>query len=228
MASTRVTYPTIPAKAWWALREKFDQTVPTKVTPSYLATVLESQENSVRANVLPGLRAVGLIDEDGVPTQRANQWRDAEGYPDACRNILREVYPRELREAVPDPSSDREAAKRWFKNNTGCGENAAVKMTSLYCRLVDAEPKEENGSRRRAKSKKRATSKARTGGTNAPPASEPGSSNRVPVLNRGAPDLPEVRLSLEIRIDGSVTPEQIDQIFASMANHLYGRDDEGR
>ena len=40
--------------------------------------------------------------------------------------------------------------------------------------------------------------------------------------------MPEVRLNLEIRIDASVTPEQIDQIFASMAKHLYQRDDEGR
>ena len=37
-----------------------------------------------------------------------------------------------------------------------------------------------------------------------------------------------MRLNLEIRIDASVTPEQIDQIFASMAKHLYRRDDEGQ
>lgn len=36
--------------------------------------------------------------------------------------------------------------------------------------------------------------------------------------------MPETRLSIEIRIDASVTPEQIDLIFMSMAKHLYGRD----
>ena len=37
-----------------------------------------------------------------------------------------------------------------------------------------------------------------------------------------------MRLNLEIRIDASVTLEQIDQVFSSMAKHLYQRDDEGQ
>ena len=49
-----------------------------------------------------------------------------------------------------------------------------------------------------------------------------------PAASPGQLGMPEVRLNLEIRIDASVTPDQIDQIFASMAKHLYQRDDEGR
>lgn len=41
-------------------------------------------------------------------------------------------------------------------------------------------------------------------------------------------EMPEMRLNLEIRIDASVTLEQIDQVFSSMAKHLYQRDDEGQ
>ena len=227
MASTGPTYPTIPASAWRILRERFDQTVPAKVTPSYLATVLNSRENSVRANVLPGLKAVGLIDSDGVPTSRVNQWRDTEGYAGACKDILRDVYPEELREAVPDPTSDREAAKRWFKNKTGCGENAANKMTSLYSLLVEADPTAIDGARRRARRKKgKPRSKRKTSG--AAVADTSGHKTQQRAARVTAPDLPEMRLSLEIRLDGSVTPEQIDQIFASMAKHLYHANDPER
>ncbi|MCY3704165.1 MAG: hypothetical protein OXH08_01485 [Gammaproteobacteria bacterium] len=47
-------------------------------------------------------------------------------------------------------------------------------------------------------------------------------------MGLGQLGMPDVRLNLEIRIDASVTPEQIDSIFASMAKHLYQRDDEGQ
>ena len=41
----------------------------------------------------------------------------------------------------------------------------------------------------------------------------------------GRLEMPRVHLNLEIRIDASVTADQIDQIFESMARHLYSRDD---
>ncbi|MCL6520389.1 MAG: hypothetical protein K6T99_11210 [Armatimonadetes bacterium] len=40
--------------------------------------------------------------------------------------------------------------------------------------------------------------------------------------SRVAPD-PSVHINVQIHIDANATPEQIDQIFASMAKHLYGR-----
>ena len=35
---------------------------------------------------------------------------------------------------------------------------------------------------------------------------------------------PSVHIDIQIHIDSSATPEQVDQIFASMARHLYGRE----
>lgn len=46
--------------------------------------------------------------------------------------------------------------------------------------------------------------------------------NEVP--NPPAPPTPSVHIDVQIHIDASATPEQIDQIFASMARHLYGRE----
>ena len=38
------------------------------------------------------------------------------------------------------------------------------------------------------------------------------------------PNLPELHVDIQIHIDSTASPEQIDQIFASMAQHLYGRE----
>ena len=38
------------------------------------------------------------------------------------------------------------------------------------------------------------------------------------------PNLPELHVDIQIHIDSTASPEQIDQIFASMARHLYGRE----
>ena len=227
MATKRHTYPTITARGWWKLRERFRQTVPGKVDARYLATVLEIEERSAEANVLIGLRAVGLIDKDGIPTAQANEWRDDEQYPKVCKEIREAVYPRALRDAVPAP--DPRAAQRWFMRDTGRGVAAGRKMASLYTLLTEADPTSGQKPARSKTRRKTPPSSKEQPATPTPPRESPERQvpdDRTPRL----PDLgmPEVRLNLEIRIDASVTPEQIDQIFASMEKHLYRRGDANR
>ena len=232
MVAARKTYPSINGKAWWTLREKFLHSVPTKVTPNYLATVLGIQENSAKANVLPGLRTVGLLEGDGTPTQRANDWRDDERYAQVCKEIREEVYPPDLREAVPDPTTDRAAAENWFMRATGHGKNAAGKMAALYILLTTADPTAGAGRTSRASNRAARSRSAPSGDRPPNRPTSPAKRRAKPEGSQRAtpqdPELPEMRLNLEIRIDASVTPEQIDQIFASMAKHLYGRSDERR
>ena len=238
MDSRRVKYPYLPAKAWWALRKKFLQTIPSHVTPLYLATVLDMTEKSARGNVLPGLKAVGLIEEDGATTSLAAQWRDDERYPEVCRQIRKDLYPAALLDAVPDPSIDKETAQRWFMNTTGSGQQAARKMVALYSLLTKADP---SGAEKAVAPKSKKQSPQKSKGQSPAPASP--AVQETENNQQGLPDsiqerhprvtrvpegieLPEMRLNLEIRIDASVTPEQIDLIFASMAKHLYRHGDE--
>jgi hypothetical protein len=113
------SYPMLPISHWWALRKKFRQSIPGVVTDSYLATVLNMEANSARANVLPFLRTLGIIDSEGKPTERARLWRDDEHYPAVCEAITREVYPQELLDAVPNPNVEKAKARSWFANRTG-------------------------------------------------------------------------------------------------------------
>lgn len=227
MESTRRTYPVIGQKAWWKLRKQFRQSVPAQVTARYLATVLGVQERSAEANVLIGLRAVGLVDKDGTPTPLANGWRDDEFYAEVCKEIREEVYPQELRDAVPDTSGAGDAAQGWFMRTTGCGQSAARKMASLYSLLTDADPSAgQKQASRKPKKPSQSRSNKKPPATAAPAKKQRSAPRQSPSPTRPDPEMPEVRLNLEIRIDASVTPDQIDQIFASMAKHIYRRSDE--
>lgn len=85
MAEPKKSYPMLPIAHWWALRKKFKQSIPGVVTDSYLATVLDMEANSARANVLPFLKTLGIIDNEGKTGERATQWRDDEHYPEGAR-----------------------------------------------------------------------------------------------------------------------------------------------
>ena len=233
MAPARTTYPYLPAKAWWALRKKFRQSIPPQVTPSYLVLVLGGKESTAKWNILPPLKAMGLVADGGAPTDRAKLWRDDASYSEVCSLIRSELYPPELLDAIPGPEIDKVSAERWFMTKTGCGEQAAGKMAAMFALLTTGDPSLGDATTgRKQKKRTQAAAKKR-------PATKPGDGARQGSGNhrQGPPhdplappslEMPEMRLNLEIRIDASVTPEQIDQIFLSMAKHLYHRDDEGK
>jgi len=220
MAEPKKSYPMLPIAHWWALRKKFKQSIPGVVTDSYLATVLDMEANSARANVLPFLKTLGIIDSEGKTGERATQWRDDQHYPETCQAILKEVYPSELLSAVTD-ALQRAQAERWFANKTGSGESAASRMAALYCVLLEADaskqPEEKAERARPEKAEKRASAASST--STAPEASK----HVVATPGPNALQIPGININLEIHISADSTPDQIDAIFASMAKHIYHR-----
>ena len=89
----------LPIAHWWQLRKQFKKEHPRGCHG-------RMQPNSARANVLPFLEDLGIIGEDNKPTERTTLWRDDEHYAEVCRAILREVYPQDLLDAVPDPNTE--------------------------------------------------------------------------------------------------------------------------
>ena len=59
------TYPMLSAKNWWSLRKKFKQTIPGGVTSNYLASVLDMQEVSATNNIMPYIKQISIVDQDG-------------------------------------------------------------------------------------------------------------------------------------------------------------------
>lgn len=227
--AAKKSYPMIPATVWWKLREQFQKTIPGTVTRTYLATVLGVNERTA-GNLLGPLRTVGLIDKEGKPTERANHWRFDDDYASVCKEILEEVYPEELRHAVPDPKVNREGALRWFMKTAGVGEVGANKMVATYQLLVDATPKKIDSAgaakSRRGGRPRKSVVQAEAAPVGAMASAEPqvisGQTSSDMIDN---PDrlegIPKVHIDINVHISSDASTEQIDQIFASMARHLY-------
>lgn len=225
MAEVKRSYPMLPVAHWWSLRKKFKQSIPGVVTDNYLATVLSMSVDSARANVLPFLKTLGIIDDDGKTGERAKLWRDDGHYPEVCKSIIAEVYPQELIDAVPDPRQNREAAKRWFANHTGSGDSACGRMAALYTILVDADPAgQPDGQKSKPETKA-------AGIKQASKASKPQTRPRAAPIEKDPPpppasaprrhDGPEVSINLQIHISADASADQIEQIFAAMSKHIY-------
>ena len=217
----RRTYPAIPAKAWWAVRRRFQQAVPARVDSGYLQQVLNVREGHA-TNLVPAFRAVGLVDDSGKPTPLANEWRSDEDYATACQKMLKAIYPGSLTDAVPPSEKDKDAARRWFSRELQVGEAAASKMAAFYVLLAEADPSVET------------TSKATAARPVTPAAKRAGASTttrerkeRAPDPSRridppGSPD-PSLHIDIQVHIPSDASPEQIESIFSSMAKHLYRR-----
>jgi hypothetical protein len=205
----------LPTNHWWKLREKFKQSIPGIVTDSYLASVLAIQKNSAQANVLPALRQIKLIDNNGKTLEIAKDWRDDQKYASVCEKFRKSIYPQELFDAFSDPTSEREGVIRWFANQTGNGDTAVKKMVAFYLLLVEAsiEKKTDGKSVKKASSKKAAkkstvqiNKEAEKQNTSLPPKTK---------------SQPDVNINMQIHISSDATADQIDKIFESMSKHIY-------
>jgi len=214
------TYPVIPAKHWWILRKRFQQSIPSTVTPGFLATALDMKEISAKTNIIPSLVMMGIIDQEGKPREeRAARWRDDVEYPEVCREIRNELYPRELLDAVPGPSVDRPAVERWFASRKGVGQKTAGRFALVYELLTTATvPEKRETSPRPTKPKSPVKPQAKSSASDESAAKE-----KEPLALSDT--VPSIHINIQIHISPDAKPDQIDQIFASMAKHLRIRND---
>lgn len=227
MAEQRKSFPMLPVGHWWNLRRKFKQSIPGVVTDTYLATVLEMSKESARANVLPFLKVMGILDEEGKPNDLAKLWRDDSNYSEACRRIVESVYPKELTDAVPDPKNDRDGAKRWFGNHTGSGNSACTRMAALYTVLVEADPNMQESAKVKLANKPMQAAKPKPKKSSEIKSTEKVESVQAlidsPKSSKSEDNGLGIHINMQIHISADSSPDQIEQIFASMAKHIYRR-----
>jgi hypothetical protein len=222
MAEDAKSYPMVPARHWFALRERFKKAIPKTITSSYLASALQMEERSASNNIMPGLKATGLVAEDGTPQNLAIKWRDDAHYKETCESIRANVYPQELLDLAPPESATVGEVKTWFAREGGIGDSAAGKLASFYMLLCDGNPqgataKAENGKTARApRLEKRIAKKS----PNTPEKHKAATKDVALAETHAKPRAPSLSLNLQILISPDATAEQIDKIFESMAKHL--------
>lgn len=226
MTEEEKTYPSIPVKHWWLLRQRFKQSIPSVANAGYLATTLGMKEKSAKTNVIPSLIAFKIIDQDGKPTERARRWRDDKDYPALCEEIRQEIYPRELLGEAPPPSPESEPVVRWFTIKTGVGLVGARRMAGVYVLLCKADPStgQDVAAPTRQKRPKQGSDQPADVTSVLPPQPV-----MPPKEQPASYPVPSIHFDIQIHISPEASTDQVDQIFASMAKHLLrlmNRDDE--
>ena len=221
------TYPKIAAKAWAALRARAVTAPTVKFTPDFVAALMGmANPESALANTVRPMRRLGLIDEHGALTERGNRWRADSSFGDVCQEILDEVYPGDLGALINDDGHpDAGRVRTWF-DHKGFGSSNARLMAATYVMIARKEMPEQPGAdSAKAKPKE---SRAKKPARKSPEGIETEKAPEVVAHEPPAPPAstnggPTLHLDIQIHIPADATPDQIDQIFSSMARHLYAK-----
>ena len=134
----KVEYPQFSEKTYWAIREKFQKSIPEKVTASTLTNATGLKTDTLKTSVLPALAVLGLL-KDGKPTTKLKAWVNDAKYEDTCASICSAVYPASLTKLPFNTAAQQAAVISWFMKNAGASETAAKRMMAVY--LLLAAPK---------------------------------------------------------------------------------------
>lgn len=204
------SYTTVPGKLP-ALMEKIRSVgVPTKATGQWLKSIGFTSSND--ATLIGVLKQIGFIDGSGAPTDAWKKYRGANPkhvLADAIRSgysALFSVYE----DADRRPQQELENV---FRSTSTAGSQvigkAAVTFRNL-CALADF-----GGSHAQV------TAVHAVDPLHHPVKNPPSHQGGQQMAHD--PSSPSVHIDIQVHISPESSPEQIDQIFASMAKHLYGK-----
>lgn len=237
MADNNGTLPKFPSSRWWDLRRQFRKSIPKGVVDKkYLSSIFGIGEPAAN-NLIPPLKQLGLLDQEGKASDLANKWRQDETYSEVCKQILESVYPTGLRDVEPGPDVDKTKASNWIASHLKVGDSAAGQMAALYALIVEADPTKEDqdakpkGTTDTPKAKKtpaKSNTVGQPGGRSAatPAAATPEQHTTPPIPAAIHPTnkvTPSVHIDVQIHISPEATNEQIEKIFESMGKHIFGQ-----
>jgi len=233
MANGDVSFPKIADTNWWKLRDLFKRKVPAIVTPTYLATALSMGEASARSNLIGPFKKIGIIDEDGKPTDLAYDWRDDHKYSDVCSSLIEKCYPQEIKDLFHSSDADPQKLTNWFMSHARCGEPAAKHFARFYLLLLKADLSESVAAAAKSEAKTKSTKteankkvvQSTTKTRVAKPAAaispaEPPPAAQIQPAQTVLSNAPELHINVQLHISPESSADQIDKIFESMAKHL--------
>lgn len=201
-------YTTVPGKVRPLLEKIRGIGIPPKASESWLKSIGFTSSND--RSLLGMLKAVSLVDGSSIPTSTWSAFRGA-NHRETLGQAIRTGYA-ELFAVYPDawqrPNNDLEHV---FATSTSAGKQVISKTVASFkalCECADFSNDPEFGARAMHTASPLHTPIAPARGSSAP-ASTPSAN-------------PSIHIDLQIHVSPEATSEQIDQIFKSMAKHLYG------
>lgn len=206
------TYTTVPGKIKPLLEKLRQVGVPPKATVQWLKTIGFTSSNDT--SLLGVLKAVGLVDSSNVPTGIWSAYRGVH-HKKILGDAIRKGYA-ELFAVYPDawqrPNSDLEHV---FSTSSTAGQQVIAKTVGTFKALCDnAEfgPVDQQP-----------TPVVQTGPMHTPVSQQ----LTTPTPGMGTGTTPSIHIDIQIHISPEASTDQIDQVFKSMAKHLYGAKDAG-
>jgi hypothetical protein len=200
-------YTTVTGKIKQLLAKMREVGVPPKVTVQWLKTVGFTSSND--ASLIGVLKFIGLTDSSGIPTAQWTQYRGANH-----RQVLGEAIRRgyaDLFAVYPDANQRNQAdLDHVFTTSSSGGKQVIAKTVGTFKALAeqaDFSPIVE-----------RTDLHMPSGPLHTPAARSEGSSGP-----RSPGAIPSLHIDIQVHISPEASAEQIEQVFASMAKHLYGK-----
>lgn len=202
-------YAAVPNKLLTLLEKIQTVGVPTKADTSWLKS--HGFKSSNDRSALRVLEFIGFIDSTRQPTDNWINYRHKGKSTSVLGAAIRQGYA-VLYDDIPEAhqSSDGEL-EDFFRVHSTAGDQAitrTVKTFQALCSLADFSDASSNGSGAGS------NGKAESVGAGEPLVAPP--------QNIESPT-PTLHIDFQVHIAADAPPEQIDQIFESMAKHLYGK-----
>lgn len=199
-------YTTVPGKIKTLLGKIREVGVPQKVTIQWLKTVGFKSSND--ASLIGVLKFVGLTDPSGVPTSRWTQYRGS-NHKQVLGEAIRQGYA-DLFAVYPDANQRTQAdLDHVFSTSTSGGKQVIGKTVSTFKALAEqAEFAPVN---------EQTDLHMLSGPLHTPAAQAPPTAGGRPPTQG-----PTLHIDIQVHISPEASADQIEQVFASMAKHLYG------
>lgn len=185
--------------------------VPDKATQKWLRTIGYTSSN--HRTFVKILKYLGFAQQDGATTER---WRKFRGkkHKKVLAKAIRESY-RELYDVHPEAHRvSREKLIHFFRENSESGAQVVKRIVRTFQVLCE-EASFEDFQEAPAETQQAEAS-----------AKKPAESARSQEATQGFQGTaPEIHIDVQVHISPDCSADQIDQIFQSMAKHLYHEED---
>jgi len=196
------SYTVVPGKLKEFLGKIRETGVPSKVTTKWMESIGYKSSND--RGMIPVLQQIRFVDGAGTPKELWSRYRGS-SYRQVLGDGIVEGYA-DLFAMYPDANTrSKEELENFFGTRSTAGKQVISKTVSTFkalCELADFSS--ELGSPKQVETK----------------ANDVFARVPAPSGSEASHFSPNLHIDIQIHISPETTPEQIDQIFASMAKHL--------
>lgn len=200
------------AKNLLAVLEKIvDGTAPTKFTAEHLRGLGFKSSND-RA-IIPLLKDLGFLSEDGAPTQRYHEYRDRSRSRAVLGEAIKEAYADLFHIREKPSATDKPAIHGKFKTTHNVSERVADLQTATFLTLLKAADLDAATSKKKAPKAKDAEEEAEEEAEGEAP-------KTVETASVESPKSLSLRYNIEIHLPATKDVEVYNAIFKALKAHL--------